>query len=45
MCFELMGLKIKDGICVYCITHKVEVDAVNASYLNLERVNGLTKLV
>lgn len=45
MCFELMGLKIQKGISIYCITHKVEVDAVNANYINLERRNGITEIV
>lgn len=40
--FEMLQMKIKEGVVVWCVTHRVELDAVNAKSIYLKMSNGLT---
>lgn len=42
MCFELITLKLNSGVNIFCITHLVDIDAVNANNIYLELKEGLT---
>lgn len=45
VCFELINLKVNEGVGVFCVTHLLDIDAVNANNIYLEQENGLTKII